>query len=216
MFAAVVAKSSGTPATVQIYGLEGADTVAAEPLRSIPVPGCNLTCVLWSALNASVIVAGDDGYLRELDFDDEKELRRVQLHSKAINSIAFSKDRTMIITASADMSAKLIDAKTFEVIKTFTSDRPLNGASISSIQNHVIVAGGQDALDVMHTSAKQGRFEVDFWHVVYEEKLASVAGHFGPVNALSFSPNGKMFASGSEDGFVRLHHVDATYLKTTY
>jgi hypothetical protein len=38
----------------------------------------------------------------------------------------------MIITASADMSAKLFDVKTFEVTKTFTSDHPLNGTSISS------------------------------------------------------------------------------------
>jgi len=46
------------------------------------------------------------------------------------------------------------------------------------------------------------------WHVVYEEKLTSAAGHFGPINELSFFPSGKMIASGSENGFVRLDHVD--------
>ncbi len=36
-------------------------------------------------------------------------------------------------------------------------------------------------------------------------------GHFGPVNALTFSPDGKGFASGGEDGYVRLHHFDQSY-----
>jgi len=36
-------------------------------------------------------------------------------------------------------------------------------------------------------------------------------GHFGPVNALTFSPDGKGFASGGEDGYVRLHHFDKSY-----
>jgi hypothetical protein len=90
MFAAVVAKPSGAPATVQIYYLEDADIVYPAPLRSITVPGCNLTCALWSAPDAPVTIAGDDGYVRDNDSEEKKELRRVQLHSKAINSIVFS------------------------------------------------------------------------------------------------------------------------------
>ena len=38
-------------------------------------------------------------------------------------------------------------------------------------------------------------------------------GHFGPVNALTFSPDGKGFASGGEDGYVRLHHFDQSYFE---
>ena len=216
MFLAAVARTSSRNSTVFIYSLEGDDTVPSEPLRTITLNNSStINGALWSPLNASVITAGDDGYLRLFDLE-EQEIKAVQIHKKSINSIAYSKDKTMIITASADMTSKIIDARTFEVIKTFQSDRNLNGASISPILNHVIMAGGEDALDVMHSSAKQGRFEVDFWHTVFEERLASVGGHFGPVNTLSFSPNGKMFASGGEDGFVRLHHLDKTYLNSTY
>jgi len=31
--------------------------------------------------------------------------------------------------------------------------------------------------------------------------------HFGPVNAVAFSGNGKAVASGGEDTSVKLHHI---------
>ena len=77
--------------------------------------------------------------------------------------------------------------------------------------NQAILGGGQEAMNVTVTSAKVGHFEVDFHHLVYEHKLGSVKGHFGPVNTLAFAPDGKSFVSGSEDGYVRLHHFDKEY-----
>ena len=44
-----------------------------------------------------------------------------------------------------------------------------------------------------------------------EDHLAGVKGHFGPLNALRFSPDGRSFTSGGEDGYVRMHHFDADY-----
>ncbi len=85
------------------------------------------------------------------------------------------------------------------------------------------------------TRAAAGHFEVDFYHTIYQMKMGQVkgiyyskvyteysarsfivnlypcAGHFGPVNTLSFSPDGKSYASGAEDGYIRLHHFDKEY-----
>jgi len=47
---------------------------------------------------------------------------------------------------------------------------------------------------------------------VYEEEFGTVKGHFGPINALAIDPNGRCYASGAEDGYIRLHYFDKSYL----
>lgn len=48
---------------------------------------------------------------------------------------------------------------------------------------------------------------------IYEEEIGGVRGHFGPINALGVSPDGRSFTSGGEDGYVRVNHFDADYFK---
>ena len=67
-------------------------------------------------------------------------------------------------------------------------------------------------MSVTTTSNRQGRFETQFFHLVYEEEFGRVKGHFGPINALAIAPNGTSFCSGAEDGYIRLHHFDPEYL----
>lgn len=88
-------------------------------------------------------------------------------------------------------------------------------------------------MSVTTTSLRQGKFETRFWHKVFEEEVGRVKGHFGPINTYVFCqsvmvfsaqiksnfsiavhPNGTSYASGGEDGFVRVHHFDDSYFKT--
>ena len=225
MFLAVTDQTFSSQPTVFIYNLAdfpddslGQPNAAQEttPVREMFVAGSNVKMcgALWGSLNQTVIAAYDDGCVRVWDVDRGEEIAKVQEHKKAINSLQFSKDRTMIITASSDHTAKIYDTKTLQLLKTFTSDRPLNAAGLSPLFNHVIVGGGQEAMNVTVTSAKVGHFETDFYHTVYGDFLGSVKGHFGPINTLAFNTNGKSFASGAEDGYIRLHHFDKEYFNS--
>ena len=40
-------------------------------------------------------------------------------------------------------------------------------------------------------------------------------GHFGPINAIGINPDGRSYASGAEDGYIRLHHFDQPYIEMT-
>lgn len=204
-------------AAIFIYNIESdiADQTN-EPVREMYGDTGKINTALWGGLNTFIISGSDDGSIRKWNVERGEEEQKVVAHSKPVRSMQFSKDKSMFITASSDHTAKLFDTKTLECLKTFKSDRPLNGASISPVMNHVIVGGGQDAMNVTTTSNKVGHFQVDFFHTVYMEYMGHVKGHFGPVNTVSFNPDGKSYASGSEDGYVRLHQFDKDYFNPKY
>lgn len=171
---------------------------------------------LWGGLNTYIISCAEDGVIRKWNVETGQLENSVKAHNKPVKCIQYNKDKTMFITASGDHTAKLYDVRTLECLKTYHSDRPLNSAAISPLMNQVIVGGGQDAMNVTTTSSKVGHFQVDFFHTVYQEYMGNVKGHFGPVNSCSFNPDGKSYASGSEDGYVRLHHFDKDYFSLKY
>jgi len=54
----------------------------------------------------------------------------------------------------------------------------------------VLLGGGQKAAGVTQSSTKSGHFQARFFHMIFEEELATVKGHFGPINTIAFSPDG--------------------------
>jgi translation initiation factor 3 subunit I len=101
-------------------------------------------------------------------------------------------------------------------MKTYVADTPLNTASITPKKDFVILGGGQAAMDVTTTSARQGKFEARFYHKIFEDEIGRVRGHFGPLNTIAVHPQGTAYASGGEDGYVRMHHFDKPYLDFMY
>jgi translation initiation factor 3 subunit I len=110
----------------------------------------------------------------------------------------------------------LITAKGLEVLKTYPADTPLNSATIVPKKDFVILGGGQSAMEVTTTSARQGRFEARFYHKIFEDEIGRVRGHFGPLNTIAVDPMGKGYASGGEDGYVRVHQFDKNFFDFLY
>lgn len=96
-----------------------------------------------------------------------------------------------------------------------------------------MLGGGQDAMNVTGTVAREGKFEARFYHKVFEQEVGRVKGHFGPLNckddcfpcvpnsltyhiAIAVHPQGTAYISGGEDGYVRLHHFDRAYFDFLY
>ncbi|VEU41649.1 unnamed protein product [Pseudo-nitzschia multistriata] len=196
---------------------EGIDGETIEPVLEIDVPKENnkrvqMTNIWWTYLNEHLLVAFDNGLIRLYDpntGDIEDEFRA---HEKKINRLQMNREKTMFITSSADFTSKLYDAVNLKHLKTYTTDRPVNDAVISETKDHILLGGGQEAMSVTTTSGKVGKFETRFFWLVYEEEFGTVKGHFGPINAIAINPNGRNYASGAEDGYVRLHMFDKSYL----
>lgn len=112
----------------------------ATPVRTLTAEGSKVfKRALWGNLNQTIVSASDDGYLRVWNVETGQEINKVYVHKKQINDAQYSRDETMIITASTDFTAKLYDAKTLTLLKTFQSDRPVNSASISPTHPYVIL-----------------------------------------------------------------------------
>jgi translation initiation factor 3 subunit I len=160
------------------------------------------TCIGWTYADQNIIAGFDSGMIVKYDATTGQEVARKKVHTDRVNRLNFNRDKSMLITASRDCSALLLDPNNLEIVKTFRTDRPVNGAVISPTHPHILLGGGQDAQTVTTTSASQGKFETRFYHTVYGEEFGRVKGHFGPINALDVHPYGRSFASGSEDGYV--------------
>jgi translation initiation factor 3 subunit I len=182
-----------------------------DTLLTIKGPQGRINRAVWGPLNKTIISAGEDGVVRMWDAESGELLEESEAHEKAVTSLALSPDGSHFITASADKTAKLFDTRTLETLKTYQAEARVNAAAISPLLDHVVIGGGQEAQNVTTTSSRAGKFEAKFFHKIYEEEIGGVKGHFGPINSLAFCPDGRGFASGGEDGYVRMHHFDPQY-----
>lgn len=193
-----------------------ATTSDADPILRLPIVHSKITSALWANLDNNLITGHENGMIALYDLRMAKELHSVKDHTANINDMQMSKDGTMFVTASKDTSAKLFDSESLLCLKTYKTERPVNSAAISPILDHVILGGGQDAMEVTTTSTRSGKFDSRFFHLVYEEEFARVKGHFGPINSLAIHPDGKSYCTGGEDGYVRLQSFDNSYFEHTF
>lgn len=189
-------------------------TESLEPRLSFEDPDNNrvkITSAAWLPLNKEIVTTNASGQIRTYDPKSGECTRTVKAHRDGITSLSFNPDKTLMITSSVDMTSQLWDVKEMTSIKRYVTNTPLNTAAISPLKEHVLMGGGQEARDVTTTAAGAGKFETRFFDMVTEREFGRVKGHFGPVNTLAFHPSGNSYASGAEDGYVRLHHFDQQY-----
>eukprot|EP00300_Choanocystis_sp_HF-7_P034685 c4760_g1_i1.p1 GENE.c4760_g1_i1~~c4760_g1_i1.p1 ORF type:complete len:330 (+),score=38.70 c4760_g1_i1:48-1037(+) len=213
-------KLMGFEGTVKVYGIPEDpwnDSFSSEPLQSYKNPvedhAGKVTMARFTSLNKTFITSGADGYLRQYDSETGQLINECDAHSQGIKSWQFNDSKTLLITASSDQTSKLFDVKTLEPLKTYVTDRPVNAACISPTRAHVIVGGGQEAMNVTTTQGKVGKFQARIFHTIFEDEIGLVKGHFGPLNALAFAPDGAGYSSGGEDGTVRIHKLDRSYFE---
>lgn len=213
MFLTASAAVMGMSANILIYKL--ADDLrdqSQDAVLEIKTSG-KILQAHWTPLNREIITCNEDGTIRVYDPETGDETNCIDAHSSTLNSISFTRDRSCFVTASKDHYAKLYDTRSLECLKTYDSGRPVNTAAISPLMDHILLGGGQSAESVTTTRLDSSQFKVRFFHKVFEDEIGAIPGHFGPVNTVIFHPSGRSYASGGEDGFIRLHHMDDSYFK---
>ncbi|TNN09969.1 Eukaryotic translation initiation factor 3 subunit I isoform 4 [Schistosoma japonicum] len=170
-----------------------------------------VTGAIWGPVNRTIICGHESGALTMIDVSSGEYLKQITPHKGPVTDMQMHLTLPMFITGSKDHNAKLFDAYDMKCIRTYTTERPINSAAISPDKDHVLLGGGQEAHEVTTTAVGQGKFDVRFYHLIYQEEFGRVKGHFGPVNSVAFASDGSGFATGGEEGYVRLHTFDSDY-----
>uniref|UniRef100_A0A182JJG1 Serine-threonine kinase receptor-associated protein n=1 Tax=Anopheles atroparvus TaxID=41427 RepID=A0A182JJG1_ANOAO len=135
-----------------------------------------------------VISCADDKSLRLWDRSSGQEVSRVEFSSHP-NGLELSKDGT-ILTVTYGHCTAFYEMDTLKQLKEITMPTLVSSASLHP-DKHIFVCGGED-------------FKMYKYDYITGNEIESFKGHFGPVHSVSFSPDGELYASGSEDGTLRL------------
>jgi len=217
----VTEKRSGHLSTIVVYEIEPSVDAqqSDEQLLRIVCDESKATVAGFSYLAKYIISGHEDGSITQWDGKTGELLSsNYDVHDAdmQVTDLQWAPDRTYFITASKDKTAKLVDVEELNVLKSYIADTPLNSAAITPVKDYVILGGGQAAMDVTTTSARQGKFEARFYHKIFMEEIGRVRGHFGPLNYVAVHPQGTGYCSGGEDGYVRVHHFDKPYFDFMY
>lgn len=135
-----------------------------------------------------LVSCADDKTLRVWDRVSGNEVQKLEF-SAVPNSLEVSRDGS-VITVTHSNNITFLDSSSLNKIREFPLPTTANSASLHP-DKCIFVAGGDD-------------FKMYKFDYTTGTEIESFKGHFGPVHCVRFSPDGELYASGSEDGTLRL------------
>jgi len=145
--------------------------------------------VLWMGNHDHLVLSGGADQVVRM-WDTRSGVQVSTAFAKAnVSSLELSKD-CKYLTSAAGKEVTFWDAATLVPQKMYTLNVEVNSATLNA-SNTKFVAGGVD-------------FYVHMYDFATGEELEVHKGHHGPVHCVRFAPDGETFASGSEDGTVRI------------
>ncbi len=112
-------------------------------------------------------------------------------HENSVQSLAYSPQRLLLASGSADRTVRVWDLDTLTLKRSYSGPRDFVTSVAFSQSGKLLAAGSLD-----------GRIQI--WSVLSQRRLRALSGHRGRVADIAFSPSGDQLASAGEDGTVRL------------
>ncbi|KAF9920989.1 hypothetical protein FBU30_009026 [Linnemannia zychae] len=180
--------TGGMEKKLRIFDLNR-DDLAGQPILAADGHTSVIRNVVWDGARNMILSSGDDMEIRVWDPRTFNQVHSCKMDGP-IASMELSADGEYI-TSTTGKSVYFWDAQTYTLRKHIKTEYDVSAVSLHP--NHTrFVAGGSSDLWVRIYDFDSGR------------ELEVYKGHHGPVHTVSYSPDGELYATGSEDGTIRL------------
>ncbi|CAM0951161.1 unnamed protein product [Alopecurus aequalis] len=178
--------TGGMEKILRVYDLNRPDAAPKELAKS----PASVRTVAWLHNDQTILSScTDTGGVRLWDVRSEKIVHTLETKAP-VTSAEVSQDGRFITTADGS-SVKFWDANNFGLVKSYDMSFTVESASLEPKSGSKFIAGGED-----------------MWVHVFDyltgEEITINKGHHGPVHCVRFAPGGESYASGSEDGTIRI------------
>ena len=135
------------------------------------------------------------GMVKICDFPSGEVRAELEAHERQVDSLVFSPDSSILVTAGWDQYVKFWDAA--------------SGSQLCSVKGHrgrvISVKFSSDGKKLVSTSWDR---TAKVWDVATRKVALVLNGHRSPVSSAAFSPDGKTLATAGWDGKVKFWDVE--------
>ena len=190
--------TGGHEGVCRIFDLKSGATTPVHEFKA-PGPTANINKVCWGSdpSRSSLVFCGaSDGAVKVWDIRSGLVAHSMSV-SGHVMDMELSEGSLQQLTVSAGTAVTFFDVRSFQAIKSFEMPvhfRDEGGASLHP-SGTKFIAGGSD-LWVRVFDAENGK------------ELECHKGHHGPIRCMRYTPDGTAYATGSEDGTIRIWKTD--------
>ncbi|KAF2276282.1 serine/threonine kinase receptor associated protein-like protein [Westerdykella ornata] len=150
--------------------------------------------IVWTADPSIVITAAEDKKIRWWDLRTQSPIGEYTVEGIVGSCELDNTSSDGLLSVAAGKSVYFFNSTSpSSLIKSIKTPYELASVAVHSAEGKFVTGGGT-----------QNDTWVRVWDFNEEKELETNKGHHGPIWSISFSPDGKLYATGSEDGTIKL------------